>query len=156
MPYASCPWKGYPAGSRFKSTLPRQMLYEILSSAPECMTAEEIFGSLKNLLPGAGLATVYRTLNLLVKLGQVTRIDIGDGRSRFELSESITHEHRHHLVCTSCGKVIRYADFPQEERVLMEKTEMTLVKKYGFTIERHSIVFYGLCPRCVKPATTGG
>ncbi|MDP8212443.1 MAG: transcriptional repressor, partial [Candidatus Zapsychrus exili] len=79
------------------------------------------------------------------------KFDFGDGRARYELSEGPKGaRHHHHLVCTSCGRVVDYTDFIDEEVELLNQTEKGLSKKYDFKITNHLIQFYGLCSECKK------
>jgi len=112
------------------------------------MSAKEIYASLYALCPGIGLTTVYRTLELLHRLGFVQKIDAGDGQSRYELRIGGGKDHHHHLICTKCGKIIDYRDFVQEELDLVKKTEDRLAKKHNFQILDHNIEFLGLCDKC--------
>ena len=82
-------------------------------------------------------------------MGLVFKYDFGDGRARYELAEGPKGgRHHHHLVCTSCGRVVDYTDFIDEEIELLQKTEKGLSKKYNFKITDHLIQFYGLCDKC--------
>jgi len=79
----------------------------------------------------------------------VQKFDFGDGKARYELITGKEKEtHHHHLLCTGCKKIINYTDFVEEEKVLIEKTEQALSKKYRFDIKSHIIHFYGLCEEC--------
>jgi Fur family ferric uptake transcriptional regulator len=79
----------------------------------------------------------------------VYKLDFGDGRARYELAEGPKGaHHHHHLVCTSCNKVIDYTDFIDEEVELLRETEKGLEAKYNFKITNHLIQFYGLCDKC--------
>jgi len=99
--------------------------------------------------PHIGLTTVYRTLDVLSDIGLVYKFDFGDGRARYELAEGPKGiNHHHHLVCTSCNRVVDYTDFIDEEVELLKETEKGLSKKYDFRITNHLIQFYGLCGSC--------
>jgi len=79
----------------------------------------------------------------------VQKLDFGDKRARYELTEGLeSKQHHHHLVCTVCGKVIDYSDFIDEELELLKKTEKELSKKYNMKITNHLIQFYGVCNKC--------
>ena len=95
-----------------------------------------------------GLTTVYRTLELLVRMGIVSKFDFGDGRARYELAQGPRTKHHHHLVCTKCGRIIDYTDFINKEVELLNKTEKALSDKHKFKINSHQIYFLGLCERC--------
>ena len=86
--------------------------------------------------PDIGLVTLYRTLELLGKLGIVRRLDLGDGR-RYELAE----DHHHHMICESCGDISEFEECPLDpERVSLGSSE--------FEVRSHSIEVYGQCAEC--------
>ena len=112
------------------------------------MSAKEIYDALSKEYPGIGLSTIYRTLGLLARAGFLNKMDIGDGKSRYEFESGEKYEHHHHLICTSCGKIIDYSDYLDEEMDFVRKTEKNLAKKYNFIVQNHNINFYGLCKDC--------
>jgi Fur family ferric uptake transcriptional regulator len=133
----------------YRITLPRRIILDVLSKSTDHMSAEDIYIKIHRKYPVIGLTTIYRTLELLVKMGIVSRFDFGDKRARYELSEGPgKQKHHHHLVCRVCGRVIDYTEFIDDEKELLEKTEKGLSEKYGFRIENHIIQFYGLCESC--------
>ncbi len=129
-------------------TLPREVILNLLCRSSRHMSAKEIYAALYTLYPGVGLTTVYRTLELLNRLGFVQKVTSGDGQGRYELRSKEKKDHHHHLICTRCGKIIDYRDFVQEELELVNKTEETLAKKHNFLIEDHHIEFLGMCEKC--------
>ena len=129
-------------------TVPREVILDLLSRTSKHMSAKEIYASLYKMYPGIGLTTVYRTLDLLVRTGFINKFAIGDGQNRYEFKSDKRKEHHHHLICTTCGRIIDYSDFVDEELELVKKTEESLAKKYNFRILDHNIEFYGLCERC--------
>jgi len=138
---------------RLRMTEPRRIIMDVLASTKEHVSAEEIYMQVYKAYPNVGLTTVYRNLDLLERMGVVAKLHFGDGRSRYELIESLTKPgHHHHLVCTTCRRVIDYDDFVDEELELLKKVERELSKKHGFQIMGHVIQFYGKCSRCKKEA----
>lgn len=129
-------------------TMPREAILKLLSRSPKHMSAKEIYSSLHKSYPGMGLSTVYRTLDLLARMGIVTKLALGDGQSRYEFKSSEKRDHHHHLICINCGKIIDYSEFLDEELRLVKKTEERLAKKYDFIIQDHNIEFMGLCEKC--------
>ncbi len=129
----------------------RHAVLDALSAKGDHLTAEEVFKAASRRYPNLGLATVYRTLELLTKLGVVSRFDTGDDRARYELASGPGAKgHHHHLVCTSCRRVVDYEDFIDEEMELLRRTEAGLSRKYGFRISGHVMQFYGLCKDCSR------
>ncbi|MDD5078500.1 MAG: Fur family transcriptional regulator, partial [Candidatus Omnitrophica bacterium] len=136
-------------GCGYRLTLGREAILELLSGTKEHLSAEDIYLRIHPKYPNVGLTTVYRTLDVLSALGMVYKLDFGDGRARYELAEGPKGEHHHHhLVCTSCNRVIDYTDFIDDEVELLRLTEQGLSKKYNFKITNHLIQFYGLCDKC--------
>jgi Fur family ferric uptake transcriptional regulator len=97
------------------------------------------------LQPELGLATVYRTLDLLVELDIIHKIEFGDGRTRFEVGGEEHHRH-HHLICLTCGQVSEFNDD------LLENLEEALSKTNGFKVVDHQVKFFGICSNCQKIA----
>lgn len=144
------PWlQGKFKGCGYRLTIPRQAILDVLSKTSKHLSAEDIYIEVHKVYPAIGLTTVYRTLELLVQTGLVFKFDFGDGRARFELTEGPKSiGHHHHLVCTSCRRIIDYTDFIDEEIELLKRTERGLSKKYNFKITNHLIQFYGICDKC--------
>ncbi|MBI1886537.1 MAG: transcriptional repressor [Chloroflexi bacterium] len=95
--------------------------------------------------PGAGRATVFRTMRLLCDLGILCRVILEDGSLHYRLSQ---RGHHHHLVCVSCGSVRDMDDCVVDDlvRELSRQTE--------YDIEGHWLEFYGRCRRC-RPSGEG-
>ena len=123
-----------------KITGPRAAILEILRQHPHPLTNKEIFAFLPK--GGCDLATIYRAMQLLEKLGMVKRFDFGDGVARFELVGEGDDGHHHHLVCTSCAEVVEIGEcFPAE-------IENRIARVNGFKAVTHRLEFFGLCPGC--------
>ena len=135
-------------GHASRWTMPREAILKLLSRSPKHMSAKEIYASLHRSYPGMGLSTVYRTLDLLARMGIVAKLSLGDGQSRYEFKSKKKEEHHHHLICTNCGKIINYSEFLNDELSLVKKTEEQLAKKYNFVIQDHNIEFLGICEKC--------
>jgi Fur family ferric uptake transcriptional regulator len=146
-------WHSRFRGHGYRITIPREAILGVLSKTSEHLSAEDIYLAVHKEHPNIGLTTIYRTLELLVHMGLVFKFDFGDGRARYELSEGPKGKrHHHHLVCTSCGRVIDYTDFIDDEIELLSRTERGLSQKFRFKITNHLIQFYGLCEECRKGA----
>jgi Fur family transcriptional regulator, ferric uptake regulator len=142
-------WGNKLKGFGIRLTVAREAILEVLSSTDKHVSAEDIYMTVHERHPAIGLTTIYRTLELLEQTGIINKFDFGHGRAKYELSEKFSEKHHHHhLICKRCRKIVDYADFPEEERHYLEKTEAGLQKKYGFDIENHIIHFYGICPEC--------
>lgn len=126
----------------YKITPQRQIILKALLDHPEeHLSAEEIHLIVKKKDPEVGLATIYRTLEILTNLDILHKINFGDGCTRYELAEQESHNH-HHLICVNCGKVIEVNDD------LLETLETWIEKKTHFCITDHQLKFYGYCKDC--------
>ena len=94
------------ASSGFKVTKPRDVIIKILSKASNLLTADDIYMEIKNVDPSIGVATVYRTLELLTRLKIVCRIILGSGRSYYMLSQECARETFIYMICDNCKKII--------------------------------------------------
>lgn len=154
MPMRNCRgqgwWHGKFRGCGYRLTVGREAILDLLSGEKGHLSAEDIYLKIHTRYPNVGLTTVYRTLDVLSGLGMVHKFDFGDGRARYELAQGPKgeHPHHHHLVCTSCNRVIDYTDFIDDEVELLRRTEKGLGEKYNFKITSHVIQFYGLCAKC--------
>ena len=142
-------WQARLSDAGYKLTEPRKLVLDVMQASTDHLSAEDIYIKALKIMPSIGLTTVYRTLELLTDVGLAQRFDFGDGKARFELTNS-AHKpgHHHHLVCTRCKTIIDYDDFVQEEIELMNRTEKELSKNHQFKITHHIIHFYGVCQDC--------
>ena len=141
-------WHNRFKGCGYRWTMPRRVIMDVLNKTSKHLSAEDIFLKVHGVYENIGLTTVYRTLEILVEMGMVTKCDFGDGRARYELSVSAEKKHHHHLVCTSCKRVIEYTEFIDEEVEFFKRMEKGLSKKYNFIIKDHTLQFCGICENC--------
>lgn len=120
----------------------RAIVDNIIKKEGSHLTTEELYDLVKQECPEIGLATVYRTVQLLEDLGVVSKLDLNDGCYRYELVHEDENHHHHHLICSNCGKVI------EVQGDLLEVLEHEIESKYDFKIKNHSVKFYGICNEC--------
>ena len=129
-----------------KVTNQRLSVVEAIASCPEeHLTAEEIFALVKVDCPEIGLATVYRTIQLLNELHLIDRINFDDGFVRYEMGSAPNREqkhHHHHLICMKCGKVISFRDD------LLEELEEKIAATTELSVVDHELKLYGYCATC--------
>jgi Fur family transcriptional regulator, ferric uptake regulator len=119
----------------------RTRLLEALDDQTCCLSAAELREAVNASGWEIGLASVYRTLDVLVEHGLVQRVDLGDGIARYEPVHA-SREHHHHLVCDDCGRVEAFAD-DELERALHKVEGRT-----GYSIAGHDVVLRGACRDC--------
>jgi Fur family transcriptional regulator, ferric uptake regulator len=123
-----------------KVTLPRVKILDVLETSDKRhMSAEDVYRALLERGEEIGLATVYRVLTQFEQAGLVARHHFEGGQSVFELNRGGHHDH---LVCIKCGRVVEFLEPAIEER------QQAIARYHGFTIDDHSLVIYGVCPRC--------
>lgn len=122
-------------------TQQREAVAQMVFSAAGHLSVEDIERRLREDEERIGKATIYRTLDLLVKSKLVEEHDFGEGFKRYEhrLSRQPVHEH---LICLECGKV---TEFRSEE---VERVEIRVASEHGFVPARHRLEIYGLCRDC--------
>ena len=122
-------------------TQQREAVAQTVFSATGHLSVEDIERRLREEEERIGKATIYRTLDLLVKSKLVEEHDFGEGFKRYEhrLSRQPVHEH---LICLECGRV---TEFRSEE---VERVESRVANEYGFAPARHRLEIYGLCRDC--------
>jgi Fur family ferric uptake transcriptional regulator len=126
---------------KLKTTKARRLVFqEIISSSNVHPNASEIHQRLTRRGEKVSLASVYRTLGLLVKSGLVSQVDLGEDHSHYE-SEGAKAGHGH-LICLSCGAVKEFSD-PRIPRMIGRIGEGR-----GFELDRFSIQAFGYCGRC--------
>ncbi len=141
-------WHGQFRGCGYRLTVPRKAIMDVLSKTDKHLSAEDVYMEVHKGYSNIGLTTVYRTLELLVQMGMVSKFDFGDKRARYELEEGSVKGHHHHLICNKCKRIIDYTEFVDEEIDFLKRAEKGLSKRYGFKITNHLIRFYGLCDKC--------
>ena len=127
-------------GKSRKITGPRAAILEILRQHPHPFTNKEILAGLPK--GQCDLATIYRSMHLLEKMGMVKRFDFGDGVARFELVGEGDDGHHHHLVCTQCAEVVEIDD------CFTTEVEQRIAAANGYKAVTHKLEFFGICPEC--------
>lgn len=127
----------------YKLTTQRRIVFDVfIENQGKHLSPEEIYDEVKGKYPEIGLATVYRTLQLLEELDIVYKLNFNDGCSRYELNTNKDDHHHHHLICLGCGKVI------EVQLDLLENLEEEVEKEGEFKIVDHNVKFFGYCKDC--------
>jgi Fur family ferric uptake transcriptional regulator len=103
--------------------------------------AEELYRRLARKNSRVGLATVYRTLQLLKDKGLIAERQFGERWRRYE---EVGGSHHDHLVCLGCGAVIEF------QEPLIEELQEKVARRHGFVPERHRLELYGYCRDCAR------
>jgi Fur family ferric uptake transcriptional regulator len=123
-----------------KVTVPRVKILSILQTTKQRhLSAEDVYKELLAAGEDIGLATVYRVLTQFESAGILVRHHFEGGQSVFELNRGGHHDH---LVCVKCGQILEFVE------ELIEERQRAIAEQKGFKIEDHSLVIYGICPKC--------
>jgi Fur family ferric uptake transcriptional regulator len=125
-----------------RSSTPRAAVVELLGRQTCVLSAREISDRLSAEGNPVGIATVYRTLELLTRMRLVQRLDMGTDPARYEPAMPDGDHHHHHLVCEQCSEVTAFDD-PALERAIAR-----LSRELDYRVGDHDVVLRGLCPEC--------
>ncbi len=123
----------------YRLTPQRMMILSAIENSDDHISAEEIYAQVTAKYPNVNISTVYRTLELLKRLGLVTETDLGGGRVRYHPAAK---GHHHHLVCRQCGAIIDL-----DESVLSSVKDV-LLREYGFIADLRHLAIFGRCVNC--------
>lgn len=122
-----------------KCTPQRLALIKVLQDSNGYLSITRIHKKVKEILPETGLATVYRSLEILEELNLAVKVHLEDGCHSYALAPE---GHRHPIVCTDCSKVIEYTECP------MEDLSKKISKETGVQINTHFLQLFGKCREC--------
>lgn len=114
----------------------REEIYTVLKNTKLHPTAEWVYEQVRKNDPTVSLGTVYRNLAMLCEQGRAIIVETSDKKTHYD---GCVEDHAH-FVCNECGGVFDVDGYCDRSAVI----------KSGFTVERTSLVYYGLCPECLK------
>jgi Fur family ferric uptake transcriptional regulator len=123
----------------YRLTPQRLQVLAVVRAQRQHLTAEDIHDAILPQQPSLDIATVYRTLQWLERVGLVAPISVGDGRTRYEY-----HPHgkvHHHLVCRVCGATTQVPD------ELLTGVAAAVRRRHGFVLDEH-LALPGRCAAC--------
>ena len=125
--------------SGYKLTMPRLTILDLLEQSGGHTTSAELLTLVEQTDPSIGRASVFRTLDLLIKLGIVWTSGQGGSTIHYMVMPG---GHHHHIVCKQCNKLIEFPDC-QLGSLLAD-----LEHEYGVQVEGHLLEVYGTCREC--------
>ena len=120
-------------------TKQRKIVWDEICRSSEHRDAEEIYLKINKNRRNVSRATVYRTIDVLVKNNLVRQLELGDGRKRFE--NKLDSKHHDHIVCLQCGYITEFVD---DE---IEKKQKLIAENNGFNIIEHALYIYADCTK---------
>ncbi|MGC8821163.1 MAG: Fur family transcriptional regulator [Fervidobacterium sp.] len=132
---------------KYRMTPQREQILKVfIETNSEHLGAEEVYRYLLSRRINISKATVYRTVDLLVELGFLRRLQFDEGVYRYEL---IDKESKHsHFICNVCGKIYELKETLSPENVIGDYIK--LLEKDGYLVEEIDVKFRGICPKCAK------
>jgi Fur family ferric uptake transcriptional regulator len=127
----------------YKLTPQRRVVIRVIASTQDHLTPADLYERVHPECPAIGLVTIYRTLDLLTRLGLICELHAGGSCHSYTMS---TPEHHHHLICSDCGEVVDFTGYD------LSPLEQRLCRETGFEIEGHLLEFIGLCRNCQNNA----
>jgi len=122
-----------------RMTPQRLAVVKVLANNEEHLSAEKIYKRVKVDFPFTSLATIYKTVTLLKKIGEVMELGFVDDSNRFDGIRPFPHPH---LICLKCKRIID-PDIP-----VLSELSNELAQKTGYQIINHRLDFFGICPSC--------
>jgi Fe2+ or Zn2+ uptake regulation protein len=114
-----------------------------LAGKGEDFTTDDLWQELRQVDPKIGRATVFRSVEKLVDMGLLNRIEFADGSHHYRVCDS--EAHHHHLTCTRCHRVVEVDLCVPEEKIT------AISDQTHFEIEGHSLTLFGRCQDCRQP-----
>jgi Fur family transcriptional regulator, ferric uptake regulator len=118
----------------------RTAVLEVIAAQDCCLTAQEIFDDLRATGRDAGIASVYRALELLARMRLVRRVELAEAAAYEPALPG--GEHHHHVVCDRCGKVSPFED------EALERAIDRLAGRLEYDVGGHDVVLRGACRDC--------
>lgn len=125
----------------YRLTPQRMLVLAAIENSDNHITAEEIHAQVVTKYPHVNISTVYRTLELLKKLGLVMETHLAGDRVGYHPADK---GHHHHLICSECGRMVDL-----DESVLIS-LKTRLLKDYGFLADLRHLAIFGRCVKCKK------
>lgn len=123
----------------YRLTLQRELILDAVESLTGHVSAEDVYGRIRERFPQVNISTVYRTLELLEQEGFVAHTHFDDGVAKWHRIEEGTHQH---LVCRDCGR-------EQELEIeILEPLARQLRERYGFQADVAHFAIVGICSDC--------
>lgn len=120
-----------------RNTKQRQMVYDVVMSRCDHPSADDIYQEIRSQDNRISKGTVYRNLNVLSEKGEISHVQV-PAADRYD---SRLDRH-YHMRCTVCGRVF---DAPMK---YIERYDADIAAKTGFIVERHQLLFEGICREC--------
>lgn len=121
-----------------RDTSQRRAIRQVFRDADRPLSTQEVLEAAQKLKPNVGIATVYRTLKMLLDANWLSTVRLSGEPPRYEIADK---PHHHHFICRKCGHAF---EVPGSDKLLR-----ALVPA-GYTLESHDLILHGLCGQCAR------
>lgn len=121
----------------------KRVLEILIENRDKHISVEEIYSLSKKKGNVIALPTIYRTMDILERIGTVIKHDFGDGAAKYEFFMK-EEENHHHLICEKCGKIIEISN------ALQDDLDERISNENGFLCEKKQLKIYGYCKECIN------
>ena len=121
-------------------TKQRESILQVFLTSEKHLTLEDITLQAKKIYRTIDLSTVYRNMQILLKLGLAQEWKGTNDKTYFE--HQYQHKHHDHMICEKCGSIVEFAD------PVIEELQERAAKQAGFMVTGHKLVIYGRCAKC--------
>lgn len=128
-----------------RMTRQRTAVAELLDGTDDFRSAQQLHEMLRDRGEEVGLATVYRTMQVLADRGEVDVLRAADGESLYR--KCLTRQHHHHLVCRRCGATVEL------DADTVERWAVQMGAEHGFVDMEHTVELFGTCAECAAKAS---
>jgi Fur family ferric uptake transcriptional regulator len=129
-----------------KTTSQRDDIARTFFASHRHLSIDDLYREVRQVNPGVGYATVYRTMKLLKECEFAEEQHFADGQTRYENADA--EDHHDHVLCDRCGTIVEFTN----ER--LERLQDEIARDLGFVLSRHRMELYGICRTCrEEPAT---
>lgn len=125
-----------------RNTRPRRLIADRLidlARTGEDFATDDLWQELREAEPSIGRATVFRSVEKLVEMGVLDRIEFADGTHRYRVCGD---HHHHHITCVQCHRIVEFDFCLPAERIA------AIGKQTNFEIEGHALSLFGRCEMC--------
>ncbi|RJP20828.1 MAG: transcriptional repressor [Candidatus Abyssobacteria bacterium SURF_5] len=133
-------FKQFLLKQNLKFTPQRKSILDAVFATHHHFDADQMVLILKERGNEISRASVYRTLDLLIKSGLVNALELGNSKKTYE--HVVGHKHHDHLICVECGRTIEFDDS------FIEMLQEKVCDRLKFLAEHHSLRIFGKCERC--------
>lgn len=129
----------------WRMTPQREVILSVFQDLPEGkhLSAEDLYQLLQEREEGISLATIYRTLKLMARMGILRELELAEGHKHYEINQPSPHHH-HHLICVRCNKTIEF----KNDSIL--RAGVKAADKNGYHLLDCQLTIHAVCPTCQR------